>query len=479
MCLIISFSLFVLISVAQTDAFIRGGNDDDIGYSFCFNSLGGYVLAGTERIAIDGSEQFSIVNIDASGNYIWKRTYGGMHQDIAEHIEQTKDGGYIVGGSTWDSNFGREDSYLLKLDEEGEIIWTKSYGGAFKDEAFSVKQTADDGFILSGFTNSDTIGSFGQMYVVKTDMNGNELWHNYIGGPGKDYAFDVIETFDGSFVITGVYAGFHRYSTFEFTETHSDILVAKLNANGIELWSYRYGGMENELSYQIKEAADHGYYIIGSTQSAGNGSFDINLIKLDLNGTELWSKTYGGSSFEYGKSLDLTDDNFIYITGSICNDTVNIKTDLTVIKTDLEGNEIWTMTFGGIESDYGNFIRATADGGCAIIGNSRSFGTGDDDIYFIKLNANGVIESLSGSIQNTAFIYPNPAVDNIVFYLQEGQDCLNYNYEIFDYTGRLVYSESKDTKLVNLNISTFGHGTYMYRITSPCSSELRGKFIVH
>lgn len=477
--LIVSFFFFSLLSIAQTDEFIHGGDDDDIGYSFCFNTVGGYVLAGTERTAIDSSEQFSVVNIDGFGNLIWKRTYGGLHQDIAEHIEQTSDGGYIVGGSKWDGGFGREDAYLLKLDQEGEIMWSKYFGGTYREEGFSVKQTSDDGYILCGNTNSDTLFSYGQMYIVKIDASGTEMWHSYVGGPGKDYAFDVIETFDGSFVVTGVYAGFHRYSSFEFTETHSDMLVAKLDANGNELWANQYGGMENEFGYQVQEAPDNGYYVIGSTQSAGSGSFDMNLVKLDMNGTELWSKTFGGSSFEYGKSLDVTDDNFIYIAGTTCNDTVNVKTDLMVVKTDLAGNEIWTMTFGGVESDYGNFIRATEDGGCAIIGNSRSFGAGDDDVYFIKLNASGGLESLSGSEQNDVLIYPNPAVDNINFYLQEGQECFNYNYEIFDYSGRLIYSQPKDTKLVSVDITKFGQGTYIYRITSPCSAELRGKFIVH
>ncbi|MEJ6801379.1 MAG: T9SS type A sorting domain-containing protein [Crocinitomicaceae bacterium] len=467
------------ISRAQTDTFTHGGNDDDIGYCFALNNIGGYILAGSERTAIDSSEQFSIVNIDGKGNIVWKKTYGGIHHDIAEHIEQTTDGGYIVAGNKWDGGFARLDGYMMKLNQEGEVEWTKYHGGSSREEIFSVKQTMDGGYAICGYTNSDTIFSFGQMYIVKTDNLGNEEWRNYVGGPGKDYAFDIIETSDGSFVVTGVYAGFHRYSTFEFTHTHSDMLVAKLDANGNELWANTYGGIENELSYQVKEADDQGYYVIGSTQSSGNGSFDMNLIKLNENGTELWSKTYGNSGFEYGKSIDLSEDGFIYLTGSASMDTLTYQTDVIVIKTDLLGNEIWSITLGGNKSDCGNFIRATEDGGCAIIGNSKSFGAGDDDIYFVKLSKNGLLEPLSGSEENNMFIYPNPAVDNISFYIQEGQECLDYNYEIFDERGRLIYALEKNTKLVNLDVSAFGQGTYIYRITSPCSAEFRGKFIVY
>ncbi|NRA12734.1 MAG: T9SS type A sorting domain-containing protein [Crocinitomicaceae bacterium] len=477
------YLIFILlsssISWAQTDEFIHGGSNDDIGYCFAMNDLGGYVLAGTERTSIDSSEQFSIVNIDGKGNLIWKRTYGEMHHDIAEHIEHTSDGGYIMAGNKWDGGFARLDGYLMKLNPEGEIEWTKYYGGPIREEFFSVKQTMDGGYVACGYTNSDTIFSFGQMFIVKTDILGNEQWRTYVGGPDKDYAFDIIETFNGSFVVTGLYAGFHRYSTFEFTTTHSDMLVAKLDANGNELWANTYGGTENELSYQVKEADDNGYYVIGSTQSAGNGSFDMNLIKLDIDGVELWSKTYGNSGFEYGKSIDLSDDGFLYLTGSTCVDTTTYQTDVMVIKTDLLGNEIWSITLGGDKSDYGNFIRATEDGGCAIIGSSRSFGAGDDDIYFVKLSKEGLLESLSGSLENNVFIYPNPAIDIINFYLQEGQECLDYTYEIFDSRGRLIYIKGKKSKLVNIDVSAFGQGTYVYRITSPCTTELRGKFIVY
>jgi len=468
-----------MASRAQTNEFIYGGNDDDIGYSFALNGLGGYVLLGSERTEEDKSEEYSIINIDSKGNLIWKNSFGGTHQDIPEHIEHTSDGGYIVAGTKWDGGYGREDAYLMKLNEEGSLIWSKYLGGSYREEAYSVKETSDNGFIVCGFTNSDTLFSFGQMYIIKTDSNGNELWHSYVGGPGKDYAFDIIEASDGSFVVTGVYAGFHRYSTFEFTETHSDMLVAKLDANGNELWANTYGGTDNEFAYQVQEAHDGGFYVIGSTQSAGNGSFDMNLIKLDINGVGQWSKTYGNASFEYGKSIDLSDDGYIYITGTSCVDTTTFETDVMVIKTDLLGNEIWSMTLGGSQSDYGNFIRATDDGGCAIIGSSRSFGAGDEDFYFVKLNEHGILESLSGSNENNVFIFPNPAIDNINFYLQEGQECFDYNYEIFDYNGKLVYSQSKDSKLVNVDVTNFGQGTYIYRITSPCSAELRGKFIVH
>ena len=178
---------------AQSEAFIHGGEDDDIGYCFAPNGQGGYVLLGTERTSENSSEDFSWVNIDEKGNVIWKRNWGSLRSDIPEHIEQTKDGGYIIAGSRYDGGFLSFDGFVSKINPEGEMVWMKYIGGNGREELFSVKQTSDGGYIACGFTTSDTIFSFGQMYIVKMDSLGEEEWQTYAGGPGKDYAFDIIE----------------------------------------------------------------------------------------------------------------------------------------------------------------------------------------------------------------------------------------------------------------------------------------------
>ena len=463
----------------QSEAFIHGGEDDDIGYCFAPNGQGGYVLLGTERTSENSSEDFSWVNIDEKGNVIWKRNWGSLRSDIPEHIEQTKDGGYIIAGSRYDGGFLSFDGFVSKINPEGEMVWMKYIGGNGREELFSVKQTSDGGYIACGFTTSDTIFSFGQMYIVKMDSLGKEEWQTYAGGPGKDYAFDIIEATDGTFLAVGTYSGFHRYSTFEFTDTHSDLLVSKISANGDVIWERRFGGIENELGRQIKQGSNGNFYVIGSTQSTGMGSFDLFLLEIDPNGNEIWSQTYGDVGFDYGSSLDIDPDGAIYIAGTTNVDSVTFETDIVVLKVDLAGNEIWSVTLGGLASDYGNFVRSTPDGGCALIGNSKSFGNGRDDIFFVKLTSNGIIEPLIGSKETSVLVYPNPATHLLNFYLQEGNECLDYFYEIYDSVGNLIYSRTKTTKLVNLNVSKFAPGTYKYKISSPCINELSGSFIVH
>ncbi|MDG1841546.1 MAG: T9SS type A sorting domain-containing protein [Crocinitomicaceae bacterium] len=474
------FLNFTFLLNAQIEAFTHGGTDDDIGYCFAINKQGGYVLVGAERRLENSSEDLSLLSLDEKGNVIWATNWGSSRSDIPEHIEQTQDGGYVIAGSRYDNGFIGQDGFISKVNKDGLILWLKYYGGKFRDELFSVKQTKDLGYIACGFSTSDTItSSFGEMYLVKTDSLGNKEWETFIGEKGKDIAFDIIETSDGSFMAVGTLSGFHRYSTFEFTQTNSDLLIAKVNSNGTLIWKKQFGGNQNEIGKQIKEAPDGGFYIVGSSQSFGVGSFDIYLLKVNVNGEEEWMKTFGNSGFDYGQSIDINEHHELYITGATNVDAITQETDIIALKTDENGNEIWSTYIGGDQSDYGNYIRATSDEGCAIIGNSKSIGNGGNDIFFVKIDANGLLQPISGNVQPSLLVYPNPVKEELNFHLQSRCKSQNYLYEIYDQRGSLVYSKTKEANLVQIDISKLNKGVYTYTVISPCIKILKGNFIIH
>lgn len=476
---IVFLSLFVpLVSWSQLDSYVYGGGDDDFGTSFTFNELGGYVLLSTERPHIDSSNQIHIRSIDLKGNVIWKKTLGLVRHDHGSSIIRTSDGGYAVAGSIWEGGYGRIDACVYKLNNLGEVEWQQYVGGIQDDAGFSIKESKLGGFILVGYTNSDMAGSFGQMYVVRTNPNGQLLWEKAIGGPGKDYAFDVVENEANEIVVTGVYAGFHDYSAFEFTETNSDVLVYKLDQNGNEIWSQQIGGVQNELCYQIIDAPNGGYYLFGSTQSMGNGSFDSYLVKMDENGVVEWEETYGGSDVDYGRSASVSNNQYLYLVGSTANDPNSNKTDATVRKVNLDGSEVWSFTFGGVESEYANCVRATPDGGCAVIGSTKSLGSGGEDVFFMKLNADGEVEELTGNSEPFLLLYPNPSNDQITVYYQESELCFDYTYEVFNTLGEKVDAISTGSKVVQFDLHNLAAGTYHLRVTSTCASTITRKFIV-
>lgn len=463
---------------SQTNEFIIGGNDDDFGYSFAITEFGGYIIAGSQRVDNLNSDQISLSRIDRFGNIVWQKYYGDTYTEQLSSIERTNDNGYIATGTKRGKGTINKQLYLLKIDAEGKIEWERFIGHFGKENGFSVKQAKNGGYIACGYSNSNSTSDLGQAFIIKTDLNGNQVWEKHLGGSGKDFAFDIVENENGEIFTTGTYAGFHDYSTFEYTEDHSDILIAKIDENGNEIWTNIYGGNDNELAYGIYSAKEGGFYIIGSTQSEGQGSFDILLLKIDNNGVEEWKKTYGGEGFDYGRSIS-GNDEYLFLIGTSNNDINSNKTDLIVLKTDLNGNEIWTMTFGGVESEYGYKVRSTFDGGCAVVGTTKSFGNGRNQIYFLKLSAQGIIEPFTGSDDYELLVYPNPASNFIHFYFKGKIACDDFQYSIFNMSGQNIYTFEKTSKLVKSNISRLSKGVYNYRISSPCTGELKGKFIVH
>ncbi|NQY10064.1 MAG: hypothetical protein HRT71_11215 [Flavobacteriales bacterium] len=379
--------LFYGCSGAQESKLTFGGAKDDVGYSFCSNGTGGYILVGLTRSIGKGSDDVLVINIDSTGNVLWKKTYGGSRFDIPRAIERTSDGGYVIYGSKWDGGSYRQDGYLMKLDTSGIQLFGKYFGEGQADDGISVEETSDKGFILSGFSRSAP--GAGGYHVIKTDKDGIEEWHVYFGENGKDIAFDAIETAEGDFLVTGLLSGFFLYSEFEFTRPDSDIMIYKLRADGTEIWRKVYDEEQNELVSSTIESPDGGYYILGSTQSYGVGSFDILLMKLDTAGNVEWRKTYGDTGFDYGNSIDISDDGYLYITGTTNNDTASNKTDVITIKAELDGTEIWTVITGGSESEYGKCIRATASNGCAVLGETKSESVGLADFYFLIFSPDG------------------------------------------------------------------------------------------
>ncbi|NQY68568.1 MAG: T9SS type A sorting domain-containing protein [Flavobacteriales bacterium] len=407
--------------------------------------------------------------------------YGGLHLDVARDIISTDDGGYAVVGSKWDGGYGRQDFYLLKLDGLGNQIWDSYIGGYNMDDGISLKQTSDGGYIMSGYTRSYEFP--GDYFLVKTDNVGTEEWSTFFGTNGKDIAFDVIETSEGDYLVTGLQNGFFEYSTFDFKEADSDIGVYKVSAMGDIIWDATYGGDQNELVGQTIESPNGGYYIIGSTQSLGSGSFDIYLLKIDISGNVEWETTYGDILFDYGTSIDISDDNFLYITGTTNTDSETNKTDMITIKAELDGTEIWTAISGGNGSEYGKKIKAI-ESGCAVLGNTNSYGSGLMDIYFIVYSDQGEPQLLN--VNNFVLndfdvnIYPNPVSEDLTISVSEKYLCDNFIYELSTMNGELVYTNKSGSNNIKLTVSTLSPGMYLYKIKSDCDiTEVSGKFIVH
>ena len=364
----------------------------------------------------------------------WEQTFGGSERDIGYSVQQTLDGGYIITGSTQSFGNGR-DVYLIKTDGNGNEVWSQTFGGTGNDLGMSVQQTLDGGYIITGDTQS--FGNGRDVYLIKTDGNGNEVWSQTFGGAGNDFAQSVQQTLDGGYILTG------RTGSYG---VNGDVYLIKVDENGNQEWYQTFGGTEMDSGYSVQQTLDGGYIITGDTQSFGNGR-DVYLIKTDGNGNEVWSQTFGGTGTDLGMSVQQTLDGGYIITGNYSGGE-----NVLLIKTDGNGNEVWSQTFGG---STGQSVQQTTDGGYIIF----AYGTGGEPYHsiLIKTDENGYEEW-----SQTFF------ASGYQCRIYSGQQTNDGGYIIAGYT--FVFGQSEeDVWLIKTN--EFGNITSTIELPNPTSNR--------
>jgi hypothetical protein len=354
-----------------------GGNNDDRAYSIIQSSDGGYVVAGWTKSLGAGYDDFYVVKLDSLGNVIWSKTIGGNYNDRAYSIIQSSDGGYVIAGYTDSFGTGNGDIYVVKLDSSGNIVWSKTIGGSYDDEARSIIQSSDGGYVIAGKIWNFMAGR-GDMYVVKLDANGNVQWAKTIGGGFGTSANSIIQSSDGGYVVAGL--------IWNFGAGGFDMYVVKLDSSGNVQWTKTIGGSYMDVAYSIIQSSDGGYVIAGRTNRSGSnvglGYTDIYVVKLDSSGNVLWTKTIGGrSSYENTPIIQSSDGGYVVAGES--------GGDIHVVKLDSLGNVIWSKTIGGSNNDIATSIIQSSDGRYVVAGWTNSFGAGSYDFYVVKMDDNG------------------------------------------------------------------------------------------
>jgi hypothetical protein len=312
------------------------------------------------------------VQVTAAGD-TWSRTFGGADEDIAYSVRQTSDGGYVVAGYTDSYGAGR-DAWLIKTDAAGNRVWDKTFGGGVGS---SVRQTSDGGYIIAGYTESSNL------WLIKTNVSGNEVWSRTLGGDRfVDEGYWVQQTSDGGYIVAG--------RTASFGAGYFDVWLVKADALGDTVWTRTHGGEGRDEGYSVQQTSDGGYIVAGSTESYGAGWSDVWLIKTDADGNKAWDRTFGGESDEYGYSVQQTSDGGYIIVGETWSYGAG-ACDVWLIKTDTSGNKVWDKTFGGeAQDDWGHSVQQTSDGGYIIAGYTCSYGAGwCGDVWLIKVDADG------------------------------------------------------------------------------------------
>ncbi|PCH95279.1 MAG: hypothetical protein COB85_04680 [Bacteroidetes bacterium] len=340
-------------------------------------SVADYILNTIDSF---GCTIIDTISITTDNAITFQKTYSGLKAErYGNGILEHSDGGYIFTGTTQAFGSGSRDVFLVKTNSIGDTLWTKTYGTTGNEEGFTVSATDDGGYLISGSTGFST--GF-EMYLIKTDSIGDSLWTKMIGGGNgfSEEGYTSLQTSDGGYIV----AGNSRY----YGPGGHDIYIVKTNSTGDTLWTRAYGGSSSDYAYSIKQTVDNGYIVAGVTSSFGFGGNDCYAIRLDVNGDTLWTRVYGGSSAEYIYSaLETSDGGFLFtgMSASFGNGTY----DALLIKTDANGDTLWSKSYGGTDDDIFYETQETADGGYIMAGSSKSFGTGYIYVYLIRTLGNG------------------------------------------------------------------------------------------
>ena len=370
---------------------VYGMDEHDVGEAVSQTSDGGFILCGLGVIPNYNLYDFLLVKTDSVGNQIWTQYYGGPYVDVAKDVRQTSDGGYIVIGYT-SVVINEYDVWLLKTDANGDTMWAKTFGGSNSDYGYSVQQTNDGGYILGG-TNQGVGQAHYNAYLVKTYANGNLDWDEEYGGNSTDeFGYYAIQTSDGGYIIVGK----------TNASGAGDVYVVKTNFTGGVEWENTFGGSSADIAWSVIENSDGDFMIVGESYSFGG--LRIYLLKVSPTGSLIWQKNYGRTTAQRAGEIAQTIDGGYVIFGGTGTYTTNF--DVYVIRTDSQGTAISEEVYGRTDRhDYGWGGCIADDTTFMAIGETKSFGAGKEyDFWLLAINSGLQGEPRGACCDDTASI---------------------------------------------------------------------------
>ncbi|MBL7931682.1 MAG: T9SS type A sorting domain-containing protein [Bacteroidia bacterium] len=329
-----------------------------------------------------------ILRVDRFGDTLWTTTISDPGLDLLYTVSETKDHGIIAAGRSSSYGSGGMDMYLVKLNSAGQVLWRKAIGSADHEVANKVFCCADKGFLLSGYTREPS-AMHNDAYLVKTDSLGNILWTKAFGGVDDDNAYSVIELPNTDIVVTGI-----------TVNSMGNVMLAKLSASGIFKWKKIYGTSGDDRAYSIVPASNGDLYVGGLVETT-----KMLIFKTDSMGNVLWSKSYGNpATNQWGYSLSRCGNNHLLLCGH--QGVGGHGADYILIKTDLNGDTVWTRNYGFQFDDYAQSVVEYPGGGCILSGYSM-VSPGNYDLYTIKADSlgNTSCSARSAPVQVTNLIF--------------------------------------------------------------------------
>jgi hypothetical protein len=457
--------IFFLNTSAQTILSEKtyGNTSIDVGYDIKPLSDGGFIITGAKGTVTGsgfGLGDIYLIRTNSLGDTLWTKTHGSPYTEVANSITVLADGSFaLTGFKSTNATVSGRNVYVMKLDNNGNKQWEKSYGGTATDEGNEIKQTTDGGFIITGLTES--FGSGGRdAYLIKTNATGDTLWTRTYGGVEFDDSWDIELTADGGYILTG---GSYTFASGNY----DDAWLIKVDANGNKEWIKNYGITDKvDWAWALTPVSDGGFAFVGvkNTDEDGTGAYhsDLHFVKVDQSGNTLWDKSISADYRIEGTDIQETSDHGFVICGYKI--TTNGQA-FCIIRTDGGGEVKWSKMLENPSTlSRANAITETLDGGYAAIGyRSKDFNAVSEDIYFVKIKDEllSSVDETFQSLKPTVEIYPNPATDMLYFtHANDIKSILLFNIE-----GRVILSfKGNELKESQVNISSLENGLYLVKI---------------
>ena len=421
--------------------YLFGGSEPEALYDLVATPDGGYIATGYSSssntgtmtgLTNNGPLDAWVVKFSSDFTIEWQKLLGGNLTELLRTVIPTADGGYILCGLAESSNTGTLtgvmnhggwDLWVIKLDEDGNTIWQKLFGGSLEENGYDITQTSDGGYIVIGYAHSTngnltglTNNGMADNWIIKLTPSGDISWQKLYGGSLDDWPRTMTADPNGGFVIAG-FSSSSNTGTLTGLINHGelDLWLYKIDNNGNIVWNKLYGGDMGEVPYSINPVSDGGFIIGGESTSSNtgnlvgltnNGEIDAWIVKTDALGNLLWNNLYGGAGNEFCYEIIESPDGELLSTGfssSSNSGTLEGVTnfgidDVYVMKLSSAGGIIWQKLMGGTMGDISRAIIATNDGGCIIGANTESsnsgflqglINNGNSDYWFIKLDSDG------------------------------------------------------------------------------------------
>ncbi len=408
-----------------------GGTNNDWGYAVKQTTDKGFIIAASSDSYGNGGYDAVLIKRDSLGNYQWRKTYGGNDWDFAYDVIQTHDGGFAFCGLTFNNTAGLSDVYIVKTNNLGDTVWTKTIGGTLSDQGNSIIETADSNLVVAGLKT--TISDSAQAYIVKLNFNGTLLWDSIYGGTKYETANAIIETNSGDYVLTGT-------STSANTTNDKDFYELKTNKNGTKIWENIFGNVGDEESYDVVEDYLGNLIIVGNTKANGGGGKDAELFYINLSGAWMGiSPTYGTTqnegfkSFAIGKNGDFCMAGYTNSYGNGANDVFLVRVD-------------------------------------TIFANQPTILTVFNDTIPLKIN--------TYNKKSAILVYPIPATQFLTIAIHDFVPNSTYFFELYDLKGRKIMKKGMNTPTTKFDLSSFPKQFYLFKIYQNKSIIYTSKLII-